>query len=82
MSPNMFAIYLWMQIVAKLSESMFEKKRFLQIIQEQYFGVRTKIVRVSFSLSLRAIRILIKAFQDDFACIPVFMQDDKMTLIL
>jgi len=32
-------------------------------------------------LSFRKIRILREVFQDDFACIPVFMPDDKMTLV-
>jgi len=34
-------------------------------------------------LSFRKVRILRNVFQDDFACrpIPVYMQDDKMTLI-
>jgi len=33
-------------------------------------------------LFFRKVRILRNVFKDDFACIPVFMQDDKMTLIL
>jgi len=33
-------------------------------------------------ISFRKVRVLKQDFQDDFAWIPVFMQDDKMTLVL
>jgi len=32
-------------------------------------------------LSFRKVRILRQVFQDNFAYIPIFMQDDKMTLV-